>query len=49
MTATPTATTANHCASPATVHVGYARSVPEVERWIELADLEDALRRAGAP
>jgi hypothetical protein len=25
-------------------HVGYARSVPELERWIELAALEDALR-----
>src|SRR5262250_50580 len=23
--------------------IGYARSVPELERWIELADLEDAL------
>ena len=22
--------------------IGYARSVPELERWIELADLEDA-------
>jgi hypothetical protein len=26
--------------------IGYARSVPELEHWIELADLEDALTRA---
>jgi hypothetical protein len=26
--------------------IGYARSVPELERWIELTDLEDALTLA---
>ncbi len=37
----------SHCG----YHIGYARSVPELERWIELADLQEALiqaRRAGA-
>jgi hypothetical protein len=29
--------------------IGYARSVPELERWIELADLEDALILAVGP
>jgi hypothetical protein len=29
--------------------IGYARSVPELERWIELADLEDALILAVSP
>ena len=28
-------------------HVGYARSVPELERWVELTGLEEALRRLG--
>jgi hypothetical protein len=27
-------------------HVGYARSVLELERWIELADLQETLRNA---
>src|SRR5215471_3010319 len=27
--------------------VGYAQSVPELERWIDLRDLEDALSLAG--
>jgi hypothetical protein len=26
-------------------HVGYACSVPELERWLTLADLEEALRQ----
>jgi len=26
--------------------IGYARTVPELERWIELTDLEDALTPA---
>jgi hypothetical protein len=26
--------------------IGYARSIPELERWIELTDLEDALTLA---
>jgi hypothetical protein len=26
-------------------HVGYARSVPELKRWVELTNLEEALRR----
>jgi hypothetical protein len=27
-------------------HIGYARSVPELQRWIELADLQEALIQA---
>jgi hypothetical protein len=27
-------------------HVGYARSIVELEQWIDLADLEEALSRA---
>jgi hypothetical protein len=30
-------------------HVGYARSVPELERWVELAELEQALWPARHP
>jgi hypothetical protein len=26
-------------------HVGYARNVAELERWVDLADLEEALRQ----
>lgn len=30
-------------------HVGYARSVAELEQWIELSDLEEALSLAAGP
>ena len=30
-------------------HIDYARSVAELEQWIDLADLEEALRLAAGP